>query len=188
MSSPVTSSLLRDTRALPAFPNLKELVLVYCEEFGSSGLATVACECSRKLRVIECDVKDDEMDWISCFPETKTCVESLMFDCEVNFQALEQLVMNGHNVDGWSSTAYQSGYSSKFCMQVLDEGLKAVAATWLQEWKLESILYLCQKMSNAAVIAMSKKCPDLEAFSFIGKSMGLHRGQLEYKLEYFILI
>ncbi|XP_031103865.1 transport inhibitor response 1-like protein [Ipomoea triloba] len=89
MSSPVTSN----TGALPAFPNLKELVLVCCEEFGSSGLATVACECSRKLRVVECDVKDDEMDWISCFPETKTCVESLMFDCEVNFQALEQLVM-----------------------------------------------------------------------------------------------
>ena len=30
--------------------------------------------------------------------------------------------------------------------------------------KLESILFLCQRMTNAAVVAMSKNCPDLVVF------------------------
>nr|GMD91281.1 transport inhibitor response 1-like protein [Ipomoea batatas] len=284
-----------------SFPNFKELVLVCCEEFGTSGLATVACEC-RKLRVldlIDCDVKDDEVDWISCFPETKTCLESLIFDCvdcDVNFQALEQLVMrspslkklrlNGHvsivqlyrlmvrapqltNLGTGSFGASEEeaelelDYTSAFAackslvclsgfreiladylpaiypvctnltslnfsyasisaeqlkpvichchkLQILwvldsvcDEGLKAVAATCkdLRELrvfpadaredaegpvsevgllaisegcrKLQSILYFCQKMTNAAVIAMSKNCPDLEVFRLC--IMGRHR-------------
>lgn len=38
---------------------------------------------------------DEEVDWISCFPEGQTHLESLVFDCvecPVNFEALEGLV------------------------------------------------------------------------------------------------
>lgn len=78
-------------------PGFKELVLDYCEGFGTRGLAAVASNC-RQLRVLDLienvDV-DDDCDWISCFPETETCLECLAFDCvktPVNFEALEQLV------------------------------------------------------------------------------------------------
>lgn len=56
----------------------------------------------RHLRVLDLvedyleDDEDEEMvDWISRFPETNTCLESLGFDCArcaVNFEALEALV------------------------------------------------------------------------------------------------
>lgn len=53
----------------------------------------------RQLRVfdlIEAEVsEDDEVDWLSCFPESGTCLESLIFDCvecPINFDALENLV------------------------------------------------------------------------------------------------
>lgn len=54
--------------------------------------------CFRKLKVldlIESEVTDDEVDWVSCFPEDVTCLESLAFDCveaPINFKALEGLV------------------------------------------------------------------------------------------------
>ena len=54
--------------------------------------------CFRKLKVldlIESEVTDDEVDWVSCFPEDVTCLESLAFDCveaPINFKALEALV------------------------------------------------------------------------------------------------
>lgn len=42
------------------------------------------------------EVEDDaEVDWISCFPESQTHLESLAFDCvecPINFTALEKLV------------------------------------------------------------------------------------------------
>lgn len=47
------------------------------------------------LDLIECDVIDEEIDWISCFPENGTCLESLSFDCvecAIIFEALERLV------------------------------------------------------------------------------------------------
>ena len=51
------------------------------------------------LELVECvvEVGDEEMDWISCFPESdaQTHLESLVFDCvecPVNFDALERLV------------------------------------------------------------------------------------------------
>ncbi|CAN6979824.1 unnamed protein product [Brassica oleracea var. botrytis] len=80
-----------------SFPGFKELILVCCEGFGTSGIAVVANKC-RKLKVldlIESDVTDDEVDWVSCFPEDVTCLESLAFDCveaPINFKALEGLV------------------------------------------------------------------------------------------------
>lgn len=92
-------SVTDDDLALLAhsFPSFKELVLVCCDGFGTSGLAVIASKC-RKLKVldlIEDEVVDDEEDWISCFPETGTSLESLIFDCvdyPINFEALERLV------------------------------------------------------------------------------------------------
>lgn len=55
--------------------------------------------CCRKIRaldLIESDVSDDEVDWISYFPENETCLESLAFDCvecPIDFEALEKLVI-----------------------------------------------------------------------------------------------
>ncbi|KAF5456038.1 hypothetical protein F2P56_025553 [Juglans regia] len=81
-----------------SFPSFKELVLVCCDGFGTSGLAVIASKC-RQLKVldlIESEVTDDEVDWIAFFPESgATCLESLIFDCvecPINFDALERLV------------------------------------------------------------------------------------------------
>ncbi|XP_068637975.1 transport inhibitor response 1-like protein [Aristolochia californica] len=81
-------------RSLPMF---KELVLICCDGFGTIGLAEVASTC-RQLRVLDLSesvITDEDVDWISCFPETTACLESLTFDCvesEVNFESLERLV------------------------------------------------------------------------------------------------
>lgn len=277
-----------------SFPYFKELVLVCCEGFGTSGLAVVASEC-RRLRVldlIEDEVSDDEVDWISCFPQGGTCLESLSFDCvecPINFEALEGLVARSPLLKKLRLNRYVSigqlhrlitrapqlthlgtgsfgpaevgtegdpepDYASAFaacksivCLSgfreivadhlpaiypvcanltslnfsyanidaaqlkpvirhchklqifwvldsICDEGLQAVAETCkdLRELrvfpidamennegpvsevgllaiaegcrKLQSILYFCQQMTNAAVIAMSKNCPDLVVF------------------------
>ncbi|XP_059631276.1 transport inhibitor response 1-like protein [Cornus florida] len=277
-----------------SFPCFKELVLVCCEGFSTSGLAFIANNC-RQLRVldlIEDEVADDEVDWISCFPDGETCLESLIFDCvewPINFEALERLVARSPSLKKLSLNRYVSigqlyrvmvqapqlthlgtgsfspsevvaqgdqepDYVSAFaaskslvCLSgfreiipgylpviypvcanltslnfsyaninaeqlrsvicychklqifwvldsVCDEGLQAVAATCkdLRELrvfpidvsedsdgpvsevgllaisegcrKLQSILYFCQRMTNAAVIAMSKNCPDLVVF------------------------
>ncbi|KAJ1389366.1 Leucine-rich repeat, cysteine-containing subtype [Sesbania bispinosa] len=278
-----------------SFPNFKELVLVCCEGFGISGLATVASKC-RLLRVLDLvesvvEVADDDgVDWISCFPESQTHLESLVFDCveyPINFEALERLVARspclkrlrlnryvsmsqlylllrraphlthlGTGAFGLAETVVleDEDYASAFgackslvCLSgfreiwpaylpaiypvcanltslnfsyadisatelksvishchklqtlwvldsICDEGLEAVAETCkdLRELrvfpvntteetdgpvsevgfvaisqgcrKLQSILFFCQRMTNAAVIAMSKNCPDLVVF------------------------
>ncbi|XP_071737662.1 transport inhibitor response 1-like protein [Rutidosis leptorrhynchoides] len=81
-----------------SFANLKELVLVCCDGFGTGGLSVIVSQC-RNLRVLELnedEVSDDEIDWISCFPSEGTSnLESLCFDCvecAINFDALERLV------------------------------------------------------------------------------------------------
>lgn len=54
------------------------------------------CRQIRVLDLIESEVSDDEVDWISYFPESKTCLESLTFDCvecPIDFEALEKLVI-----------------------------------------------------------------------------------------------
>ncbi|KAJ4850276.1 hypothetical protein Tsubulata_044506 [Turnera subulata] len=286
-----------------SFAGFKELVLVCCDGFGTSGLAVVASKC-RQLRVldlIESEVLDDDVDWISAFPEGETCLESLIFDCvdsPVNFAALEKLVARSpllkklrlnqyvsiaqlHRLmvrapqlthlgtgsfgtlddaaHGEQEPDYVSAFAackSLICLSgfrvigaeylpaiypvcanltslnfsyanitpeqlkpiirhchklqifwvldsVCDEGLQAVAATCkeLRELrvfpiearedvegpvsevglqaisegcrKLQSILYFCQRMTNAAVIAMSKNCPDLVVFRLC--IMGRHR-------------
>ncbi|XP_058087903.1 transport inhibitor response 1-like protein [Magnolia sinica] len=276
-----------------SFPGFKELVLVCCEGFGTSGLAVIANKCRqlRALDLIDDDVMDDEVDWLAAFPDTHTCLESLIFDCiecPVNFLALEGLVarspllkklkLNRHvsveqlqrlmfrapqlthlgtgsfssaemtqgdqEVDLYSAfaacksliclsgfrdivpdylptitpvcgnlTALNLSYANisseqlrsviLYCHKlqtfwvldtVRDEGLQAVAATCkdLRELrvfpldaredseaqvsevgliaisegcrKLRSILYFCQHMTNAAVVTMSKNCPELVVF------------------------
>ncbi|CAJ2641076.1 unnamed protein product [Trifolium pratense] len=91
-------SLLGDS-----FAAFKELVLVSCEGFGTPGLAAVATKC-RLLRVLDLEeslvdinVSDYSgiVDWISCFPEGETHLESLVFDSvfsPINLEALEKLV------------------------------------------------------------------------------------------------
>ncbi|KAG5122476.1 hypothetical protein JHK84_040816 [Glycine max] len=81
-----------------SFAAFRELVLVCCEGFGTPGLAVVVSKCRllRVLELVESEVEDDEeVDWISCFPESQTNLESLVFDCvdvPINFEALEGLV------------------------------------------------------------------------------------------------
>lgn len=53
---------------------------------------------------------------------------------------------------------------------VSDVGLQAISEGCP---KLESILYFCQRMTNAAVVAMSNNCPDLVVFRLC--IMGRHR-------------
>ncbi|KAK1406822.1 hypothetical protein QVD17_38430 [Tagetes erecta] len=82
-----------------SFPNFKELVLVCYDGFGTSGLAVITTECRhlRVLELIEDEVSDDDVDWISCFPsEDATNLESMCFDCveaPIKFDALERLVV-----------------------------------------------------------------------------------------------
>ncbi|XP_050238001.1 transport inhibitor response 1-like protein [Mercurialis annua] len=286
-----------------SFSGFKELVLVCCDGFGTNGLALVATRCRqmRVLDLIESEVTDDEVDWLSCFPEGETCLESLIFDCvecPINFDALERLVARSpflkkirlnryvsiaqlHRLmvrapqlthlgtgsfrpsDDAAQGEQEPDYASAFaackslvCLSgfrdivpeylpaiypvcvnltslnlsyanitadqlkpiicnchklqtfwvldsICDEGLQAVAATCkeLKELrvfpidaredsegpvsevgiqaisegcrKLQSILYFCQRMTNAAVIAMSKNCPDLAVFRLC--IMGRHR-------------
>ncbi|VVB15511.1 unnamed protein product [Arabis nemorensis] len=285
-----------------SFPGFKELILVCCEGFGTSGIAIVANKC-RKLKVldlIESEVSDDEVDWISCFPEDVTNLESLAFDCveaPINFKALESLVgrspflkklrlnrfvsleelhrlllgapqltslgTGSFSHDNAPQSEQEPDYAAAFraCKSVVclsgfrelmpeylpaifpvcanltslnfsyanvspdmfkpiihnchklqvfwaldsicDEGLLAVAATCkeLRELRifpfdpredsegpvsevgllaisegcrnLESILYFCQRMTNAAVITMSENCPELTVFRLC--IMGRHR-------------
>lgn len=286
-----------------SFLGFKELVLVCCDGFGTSGLGIVASRC-RQLRVldlIDSEVADDEVDWISCFPESEMYLESLIFDCvecPINFDALEKLVTRSHSLkklrlnryvsigqlyrlmvrapqlthlgtgsfrpsedvtQGEQEADYVSAFAScksLVCLSgfreiipdflpaiypvcanltslnlsyanitaehlkpiisnchrlkifwvldsICDEGLLAVAATCkeLRELrvfpidaredsegpvsevglqaisegcrKLQSILYFCQRMTNAAVIAMSKNCQDLVVFRLC--IMGRHR-------------
>ncbi|KAK2659866.1 hypothetical protein Ddye_006399 [Dipteronia dyeriana] len=298
-------SVTDDDLALLAesFLGFKELMLVCCDGFGTSGLAFIASNC-RQLRVldlIESEVSDDEEDWISCFPEGESRLESLIFDCvecAINFEALEKLVTRSPSLkklrlnryvsigqlyrlmirapqlthlgtgsfspsevvaQGESEPDYASAFAackSLVCLSgfreitpdylpaiypvcanltslnfsyanitaehlkpiisnchklqifwvldsICDEGLQAVAATCkeLRELrvfpvearediegpvsevglqaislgcrKLQSILYFCQRMTNAAVIAMSENCPDLKVFRLC--IMGRHR-------------
>ncbi|MBA0567732.1 hypothetical protein Golob_005274 [Gossypium lobatum] len=286
-----------------SFLGFKELVLFCCDGFGTSGLAIFVSKC-RQLKVldlIESEVSDDETDWILCFPEGESHLESLIFDCvecPINFEALERLVARSPSLKKLRLNRYVSigqlyrlmvqapqlthlgtgsfspseiagqgdqepDYVTAFaackslvCLSgfreiipdylpaiypicanltslnfsyanitaeqlkpiisnchklqvfwvldsICDEGLQAVAATCkeLRELrvfpvdaredsdgpvsevgfqaisegcrKLQSILYFCQRMTNAAVIAMSRNCPDLVVFRLC--IMGRHR-------------
>ncbi|KAK1302811.1 Transport inhibitor response 1-like protein [Acorus calamus] len=86
-----------------SLPSFRELVLVCCDGFGTSGLAVLAAKCKnlRVLDLIEDAVEDDEVDWISCFPDGQTHLESLIFDCvecPINLEALERLVIRSPNL------------------------------------------------------------------------------------------
>ncbi|KAL9254921.1 Transport inhibitor response 1-like protein [Drosera capensis] len=89
------------------FKGLREVTLVCCDGFGTAGLAVVAASC-RQLRVLDliedelnAEDEDEVVDWISCFPESGTCLELLSFECvehQVNFNALERLVSRSPNL------------------------------------------------------------------------------------------
>ncbi|KAE8817908.1 transport inhibitor response 1-like protein [Hordeum vulgare] len=61
------------------------------------------------------------------------------------------------------ATEDSEGSVSDIGLQAISEGCR----------KLESILYFCQRMTNAAVVAMSENCPDLLVFRLC--IMGRHR-------------
>ncbi|EHA8588798.1 transport inhibitor response 1-like protein [Cocos nucifera] len=78
-----------------SFPSFRDLTLICCEGFGTAGLAAIAEHCRhlRVLDLIENDVEEEMVDWVSRF--STTSLESLVFDCvgcAVNLDALEALV------------------------------------------------------------------------------------------------
>ncbi|GAB4835898.1 GPI-anchored mannoprotein [Ancistrocladus abbreviatus] len=85
------------------FRNLRVLVLCYCEEFSTDGLAYIAANC-RNLRVLDlCDSEVDDLggNWISHFPDSFTSLESLNISCldsELRFSALERLLVRCPNL------------------------------------------------------------------------------------------
>ncbi|GAB4855466.1 GPI-anchored mannoprotein [Ancistrocladus abbreviatus] len=85
------------------FRNLRVLVLCYCEEFSTDGLAYIAANC-RKLRVLDlCDSEVDDLggSWISHFPDNFTPLEFLNISClysELRFSALERLLVRCPNL------------------------------------------------------------------------------------------
>ncbi|XP_077218037.1 protein TRANSPORT INHIBITOR RESPONSE 1-like [Tasmannia lanceolata] len=84
-----------------AFKNFRVLVLVSCEGFSTSGLASIASNCRnlRELDLQENNVEDRSGHWLNQFPESCTSLVSLNIAClegwlegEVSFSALERLV------------------------------------------------------------------------------------------------
>ncbi|KHN08256.1 Transport inhibitor response 1-like protein [Glycine soja] len=67
-----------------SLPSFQDLLLTCCEGFGTTALAALASNCRllRVLEPVECvvEVGDEELDWISCFPESdaQTHLESLL--------------------------------------------------------------------------------------------------------------
>ncbi|BAU01727.1 Protein AUXIN SIGNALING F-BOX 2 [Vigna angularis] len=85
-----------------SFMNFKSLVLISCEGFTTTGLATIAANC-RFLR--ELDLQENEVEhrgqWLNCFPDCCTTLVSLNFAClkgEINLGALERLVARSPNL------------------------------------------------------------------------------------------
>ncbi|XP_052135034.1 F-box protein FBX14-like [Oryza glaberrima] len=83
-----------------SFPQLKELSLMNCNKFTATGLAIIAEQC-KHLHVLDLindqieDTADEQVDWISMFPQPNTLLESLVFSCvdkPCNFESLEALV------------------------------------------------------------------------------------------------
>ncbi|EOY15386.1 Auxin F-box protein 5 isoform 2 [Theobroma cacao] len=196
-----------------SFSGFKELVLVCCDGFGTSGLAIFVSKCS-PLEVA--GQGDQEPDYVTAFAACRSLVclsgfreiipdylpaiypvcsnlTSLNFSyANIDAEQLKPIISNCHKLQVfWVLDS------------ICDEGLQAVAATCkeLRELrvfpidaredsdgpvsevglqaisegcrKLQSILYFCQRMTNAAVIAMSKNCPDLVVFRLC--IMGRHR-------------
>ncbi|GLJ12132.1 hypothetical protein SUGI_0185150 [Cryptomeria japonica] len=80
-----------------SFPNFKQLILVCCDGFTTTGLAMIASKCRylTELTLNDAEVTNTSVDWIGCFPETTTSLVSLSFDClecPINFDELERLV------------------------------------------------------------------------------------------------
>ncbi|KAL0450836.1 UNVERIFIED_CONTAM: protein AUXIN SIGNALING F-BOX 2 [Sesamum latifolium] len=119
-----------------SFPNFKSLVLVSCEGFTTDGLAAIASNCRflRELDLQENEVDDRKGQWLSCFPDTCTSLELRVFPSDL----------------------YGVGNAA-----VTEEGLVAISAGCP---KLNSLLYFCQQMTNAALITVAKNCPNFIRF------------------------
>lgn len=86
-----------------SFPNFNSLVLDSCEGFSTDGLAAIATHCRflRELDLQENEVEDHGPQWLSCFPDSCTSIESLNFAClkgDVNAGTLERLVARSPNL------------------------------------------------------------------------------------------
>ncbi|KAF3326478.1 transport inhibitor response 1-like protein [Carex littledalei] len=90
-------------------PNFSELTLICCDGFGTPGLGALVENCKQLcvLDLIDSDIEDDNaddqalVDWISKFPKTHNCLESLSFECvpyPVNLGSLESLVARSTNL------------------------------------------------------------------------------------------
>ncbi|KAK8967699.1 Protein TRANSPORT INHIBITOR RESPONSE 1 [Platanthera guangdongensis] len=82
-----------------SFRNFKVLSLVSCEGFSTAGLGYVAANCRnlRELDLLENDIEDNGIHWLSHFPESFTSLTSLnisSLDGEINFSVLERLVIS----------------------------------------------------------------------------------------------
>jgi hypothetical protein len=76
--------------------------------------------------------------------------------CDEGLQAVAATCKDLHELRVFPIDAREDseGPVSEVGLQAISEGCR----------KLQSILYFCQHMTNAAVIAMSNNCPDLEVF------------------------
>ena len=78
------------------------------------------CRQLRVLDLIESEVTDDETDWISCFPEGESHLESLIFDCvecPINFEALERLVARSPSLKKLRLNRYVS-IGQLYCLMI----------------------------------------------------------------------
>ncbi|KAJ4782138.1 hypothetical protein LUZ62_066395 [Rhynchospora pubera] len=91
-------------RGLSSFCNL---TLICCNGFGTPGLGSFVENCKqlRVLDLIKCHIDDNDdralVDWISKFPETHNCLESLSFECvpyDVNINSLKSLIARSPNL------------------------------------------------------------------------------------------
>ncbi|KAJ3708860.1 hypothetical protein LUZ61_012565 [Rhynchospora tenuis] len=93
-------------------PSFRDLTLINCDGFGTPGLGSFVENCKqlRVLDLIKCHIDDCHIyywghgplvDWISKFPETHNCLESLSFECVpygVNINSLESLIARSPNL------------------------------------------------------------------------------------------
>ncbi|KAJ3708865.1 hypothetical protein LUZ61_012570 [Rhynchospora tenuis] len=89
-------------------PSFCDLTLICCNGFGTPGLGSFVENCKqlRVLDLIQCHIEYDDdnralVDWISKFPETHSCLESLSFECVpygINFNSLETLIARSPNL------------------------------------------------------------------------------------------
>ncbi|KAI4963261.1 hypothetical protein ZWY2020_015145 [Hordeum vulgare] len=109
--------------------------------------------------------ESEVVDWISKFPKCNTPLESLVF--VVLQPEARRHLLHAHQLCGICVLMIM------FLIWVMKALVGIETCSNLRCWKLESILYFCQRMTNAAVVAMSENCPNLLVFRLC--IMGRHR-------------